>query len=170
MPEPPQQAGENPSSSSSHLVKAQVRIAGACGRPCSHGDTESLLFSHQNCPEPQNSAFWQQHHSLLGCSCPLASLGICRWRGETGGSAPVSVLIHHFCWALSPLIIQLCWILGPFSAQGDLEVEATPTQPLWGLWATAAKNWATETWRGTLDKSMYRQNCDNSLKMKESRS
>lgn len=122
--EPPQQAGEMPSSSSSHLVKAGVWIAGACGKP-------RRLWGRRNSsilppPPPQVFGkslplpFWQQHRSLFGCFSvshdPTCWWGLAGGDTRQAGQSWLPMAIHNFGY-MQPSLSSSTWLLGSSLAQ-----------------------------------------------------
>lgn len=122
--EPPQQAGEMPSSSSSHLVKAGVWIAGACGKP-------RRLWGRRNSsilppPPPQVFGkslplpFWQQHRSLFGCFSvsrdPTCWWGLACGDTRQAGQSWLPMAIHNFGY-MQPSLSSSTWLLGSSLAQ-----------------------------------------------------
>lgn len=138
------------------------------GDPAGSGDTESLLFSHKNCPEfsanPSLCRFGSSAAPSSGAPLPL----VCHW-GFAGGDrrqedqSRFPAVMHHFCRTFCPPHHPAHGFEGHPQHEGmtqgpadGRQVVVTPIQTLYVLWTIAAKNWATESQRGTLDKSMYR--------------
>lgn len=118
--------GKNPSSSSSHLVKARVRIVGTRGRPCRFwGRWISSVLPQKQPWALSKFSIWQQQRSLLGCSSPSrVSLGTHRcWHG-TGESVPASWGYPSLFLGIQPSWPSSTWILGPSSAQGICRCKA----------------------------------------------
>lgn len=144
LPEPPQQAGENPSSSSSHLVKAQVRIAGACGRPCrswGHWISSVLPPKLPWAPKFCILAAAPFPPRVLLSQCVPGNLQVVTWDRRI---SPSFCPFPSFLLSPQPPWSSSTRILGPPSAQGDLQVEVTPIQPLWGNCCQKLGHWNLE--------------------------